>query len=87
MEPVTVAVAAAVLLAIVEVVKRTVNAWAIDPPDPDRYAPALTVLLGIVGGATGVVDDVGWFGGLVAALTASGAYAGSKATVRSARGS
>lgn len=83
-EPVTITIAAAVLVAIVEIVKRTVNAWVspAEPPDPDRYVPALTVVLGVAGGAAGIIDAVGWFGGLIAALTAAGVYGGTKATAR-----
>lgn len=82
MEPLLeIAVVATLLIAISEAVKRTVNAWAATPPDPDRYVPALTVVLGVSAGAGGLIIEGGWVAGLIAALTAMGTYSGGKATV------
>lgn len=80
---VTIAVAAALLTAVVEIIKRTIDAWATSPPNPDRYVPALTLVLGVVAGGAGLLDEGGWLAGLIAALTASGAYSSVKATATS----
>lgn len=84
MDPLSIAAAAAVIVAIVEVAKRTVAAWSIDPPNPDRYAPALSLVLGVAAGALSMLDG-GVLAGLISGLTATGAYGGTKATVQGRR--
>lgn len=76
MEPVTTVVAAAIIAGIIQVGKVAGL--------PDKLAGLTAIALGIAGGVIGAVDG-GWLAGLIAALTAVGAYSGVKNTAEAGR--
>ena len=69
-EPVGVVVAAGLIGALVEVTRRALRF-------PSRFAGLVAAALGVLAGLVGAVEG-GWLVGMIAGLTASGAYSSTK---------